>query len=188
MRWALVLATAAVVCCGSPAAVRAQTAEELGRQADALVAQGKPLDALDMLDKASEAIWAITPLTVRQALWITRPPSAGMFSRRDSNSFNSGEPMVAHFHTAGYGWEKRGDLWQTNWAMDFIIRTPDGKVIGGQKNFDNLSVGSTSRNRGVVGTVTYTFRLPTGEYVVETTVRDKTTGKTAHFDLPFVIK
>lgn len=174
------------------AAPAADTAMGAGKasDADALAAQGKYAEALAVLDEAAAALSEKVPLTMRRALWVAAPPTGfGMYVPRENNVFASGVKMMIYGEPVGFGWRKNGDIWQTDVAIDVVVKDKDGKALQRAQDFTNLRVGSRIRNREMMAQLTYSFTdIPAGEYIVESIMRDKVSGKTGSFSLPFIVR
>jgi len=159
-------------------------------QADALATQGKFVDAMDALDQAAAALWDKAPLTFRHALWVQQPAAGfGAYLARANNVFAAGDPMFAYVEPIGFGWRPLGDIFQTDLAADIRIADKDGHQIYEQKDFQKLSLVSHVKNREFMTRFVFTLNgIPSGQYIIETTLRDAITGKSGSFSLPFVIK
>lgn len=157
---------------------------------DTLAAQGKYAEALAALDEVAAALWDKAPLTMRRALWVAEPPTGfGRYNPRENNVFASGVKMVIYAEPVGFGWRKNGDLWQTDVAIDVVVKGKDGAALQRAQDFTNLRIGSRVRNREMMAQLTYSFTgIPAGEYVVDSIMRDKVSGKTGTFSLPFVVR
>jgi hypothetical protein len=113
----------------------------------------------------------------------------GIFKKRTSNAFGKGEPLLIYVEPVGYGWSQQGPLYKSDIAADFELRDTKGKILAGQKDFASFRLTSHDRNTEYFMNVTYNLSgLPAGAYIIGTTLRDKVTGKTAGFDLPFSVK
>lgn len=174
------------------AAPVADAAEGAGKACDidALAAQGKYTEALAALDQEAAALWEKAPLTMRRATWVAEPPTGfGRYNPRENNVFASGVKMIIYGEPVGFGWRKSGDTWQTDIAIDVVVRGKDGTVLQRAPDFTNLRVGSRVRNREIMAQLTYSFTdIPAGEYIVDSIMRDKVSGKTGTFSLPLVVR
>ena len=177
------------------AAPAADAVESAGRagDVDALAAQGKYIEALAALDETAAALWEKAPLTMRRALWVAAPPtgfgSYNCYNPRDNNVFASGAKMVIYAEPVGFGWRKDGDVWQTDVAIDVVVKGRDGTVLQRAPDFTNLRIGSRVKNREMMAQLTYSFTgIPAGEYIVESIMRDKVSGKTGSFSLPLIVR
>src|SRR5262245_19571021 len=117
-----------------------------------LLAGGAHAQSLQEVEKRDAAVieaWDKTPLTVRRAVFVSEHPKGfGQYVERKSKVFPAGEKLVAYVEPVGYGWKLAGDGgFEFGFAVDFLIKTPDGKVLAGQEDFAKLSEASRSRNR-----------------------------------------
>ena len=159
-------------------------------EAQDLAAQGKYIEAIDALGQATDSLWEQAPLTFRRTLWVAAPPNGfGAYNPRETNIYAAGDQMIIYAEPVGFGWEKTGDLWQMNMAVDLAIKSKDGEVLLTKEDFQKLSIASRVRNREFMTTLTLTLNgIPAGEYIADTTLRDQVTGKSGTMSLPFVIK
>ncbi len=164
----------------------AQEISAKAQEADALASQGKFVEAIAAFDEAAGALWERAPLAMRRALWVAEEPNGfGAYNPRDGNVFAAGAAMIAYAEPVGFGWRRSGDRWHTDLAIDLVIRAKDGTELLRKLDFQHLQVASRVRNREFMTHFTYTFTgLPAGEYLVDTTLRDKVTGKSGTFSLP----
>ncbi len=159
-------------------------------EAETLADQGKYIEAIAALDAATDALWEQAPLTFRRSLWVAAPPNGfGAYNPRETNIYAAGDQMIVYAEPVGFGWEKTGDLWQMNMAVDLAIKSKDGEVLLTKQDFQKLSIASRVRNREFMATLTLTLNgIPAGEYIADTTLRDQVSGKAGTMSLPFVIK
>lgn len=178
--WWLVVSTAAF----------AQTIADDAKKAEALAAGGKYAEAIDALDDAADAIWQKSPLVCRRILWVAeKAPNFGEYNPRESDVFKSGEDMLAYAEPIGFGWRKSGELWHTDMVADFIIRDKAGKQLYRKDDFGKFEIDSRIRNREFRLNLTYSVTgAKPGEYIIETHLRDKVTGKEGSCSLPFQVK
>jgi hypothetical protein len=168
-------------------------AQDISRKASAaekLLAQGKVIEALAALDEAASTLWDKAPLSFRRALWVAEKGSNfGAYNPRENAVFSSGAPMTVYAEPVGFGWRQSGEVWRIDLIADLAIKTPDGKQLFEQYEFQKLEFASRVRNREFMVNFTYTLSgIPKGEYVVETTLRDQVSGKKGSFSLPFTIR
>jgi hypothetical protein len=173
----------------APVAGPAESAGKAG-DVDALAAQGKYVEALAALDEAAAALSDKAPLTMRRALWVAEPPTGfGRYVARQNDVFVSGVKMIIYAEPVGLGWRKNGELWEADVAIDVLVKAKDGTVLQRAPDFTNLRFGSRVRNREIMSQLTYSFTgIPAGEYVIESIMRDKVSGKTGSFSLPLVVR
>jgi hypothetical protein len=153
-------------------------------------AHAQTLQEIDKRDAAVVEAWNAAPLTIRKAIFVSEHPAGyGEYAERPNNSFKQGEKLVAYAEPAGFGWKDVGNgQYQFGFKVDFVVKSADGKVLGGQENFANLAQTSHSRNREFMVLLTLSLSdAPPGDYIVEYTLHDIASSKTATFSLPFKI-
>jgi len=156
----------------------------------AAMGQAQSLAEIDRLDEAVFKAWAATPLTIRKAVFVSEHPKGfGQYVERSGNVFKPGEKLVAYAEPVGFGWKDLGNSqYQFGFKVDFLIKSPDGKVLGGQQDFADLSETSHARNREFMVVLTMNISdAPPGDYVIEYKLRDVSSDKTATFNMPFKI-
>jgi hypothetical protein len=157
----------------------------------AIAAGAQSLEEIDRREAAVVEAWQKTPLTVRRAVFVAeRPKGFGQFTGRNSNVFKPGEKLVAYVEPVGYGWKDTGNgNFEFGFAVDFLIKSSDGKILTGQENFANLVEKSQRRNREFMVTLTMNVSgAPAGDYVLEYKLRDLASDKSAVINLPFQIE
>jgi hypothetical protein len=156
----------------------------------ATLGRAQTLEEIDKRDGAVIDAWRQTPLTVRRAVFVSRAAETfDNYDARQSNTFRSGEPLVAYIEPVAYGWKDSSDgFHEFGFAVDFVIKDSGGKVLAGQDNFANLVRKSRSRLREFFLTLTMNVNgAPPGDYVLEYKLRDIADGKLLVVDLPFRI-
>ena len=173
----------------APSAEAVESSGKAG-DVDALAAQGRYAEALAALDETAAVLSERAPLTMRRALWVAEPPTGfGRYKPREDNVFASGVKMVIYAEPVGIGWRKSDGLWQSEVAIDVVVRGKDGTALQRVPDFTTLRIASRVRNREVMAQLTYSFSgIPAGEYVVESIMRDKVSGKTGTFSLPLIVR
>lgn len=153
-------------------------------------AGAQSLGEIDKRDGAVIEAWTAAPLSVRRAVFVSEPPKGfGEYVERPDSVFKKGEKLVTYAEPVGYGWkELGGGLYEFGLKVDFVIKTPEGKVLGGQEDFADLSQKSHARNREFMLTLTLSVTgAPAGDYVLVYKLRDVTSSKTTTFSQPFKI-
>ena len=141
-------------------------------------------------EDALVAAWQSMPLAVRNASFVTEPASGyGLYTRRDNAVFAQGEPIIVYAEPVGYAWHESPDGTYTfGFNVDFLLKDTDGKIVGGQENFQQLELNSRVRNREFMLALTLTVDgAPPGRYIIEYRVRDVASEKAATISLPFHI-
>ena len=158
--------------------------------AAAPMAVAQTLGDIDKREAGVVEAWNATPLTVRKALFVSgHPEGFGQYAERAGNVFKPGEKLVAYAEPVGYGWKDIGDgKYEFGFKVDLAIKGADGKSLGEQHNFADLSEKGYARNREFFVLLTLTVSgLSAGEYAVEYTLHDIASAKSTMFTLPFKI-
>lgn len=168
----------------------AQDIASKAKEAEVLLSRGRVIEAIDALDEAAVALWERAPLSFRRGLWVVdKAAGYGIFNPRADAVFNSGDTMLVYAEPVGFGWRRNGEIYQTDIAADVVFRTAAGKEIYRKDEFQNLALAGRVRNREFMVNFNYTLTgVPPGDYVVETTLRDRVSGKKGSFTLPFTIR
>jgi hypothetical protein len=153
-------------------------------------AQAQSLEEIDKRDAAVIEAWNATPLTVRRAIFVTEHPDAyGDYIERPDNVFKKGDKLITYAEPVGYGWKDiGGGFYQFGFKVDFLVKTVDGKVVGGQEDFADLTKKSRAHLRDFMVVLNLTLgNTAPGSYVVEYKLRDVTNDKTYTISQPFKI-
>jgi hypothetical protein len=148
------------------------------------------LSEIDKRDAAVVEAWQATPLTVRHAVFVSEHPAGfGMYKPRASDSFKPGEKLTVYAEPIGYGWKHIADgLFEFGFVVDFLVKSPDGKILAGNQNFARLVQQSHVRNREFMLTLNLDLTgANPGDYVLEYTLHDISSDKSTSFELPFKI-
>jgi hypothetical protein len=151
-------------------------------------AQG--IQDIDKREAALLEAWDKTPLSVRRALFETdRAEGFGQYKERSSNAFKPGEKLVAYVEPVGYGWKETSPgSYEFGFDVDFLIESPDQKLLAGQENFAKLVLNSHAKNREFKLNLTMSVSgAPPGDYILEDRLRDVTGDKATTVQLPFKI-
>jgi len=175
---------------GSLATAFAGEVENLAREAEAQAQAGKHIEAVETLRRATGLLAAQGPLALRRVQFIAeRPKGFGIYKPRANNVFKPGEPLIIYAEPIGMGWKAADGVNRALVAADFEIRTPDGKILGGQKNFGRFEFNSHDQNQEIMTHLTIRLSgAPAGDYIFAATYRDQINGKSANLTLPFEIK
>ena len=159
-------------------------------KAEALIGEGKRVDAILAMDLAIAKLWDELPLTFIEAMFVTeRPTGYGAYTPRPDNAFKLGEDRIVYIEMAGYEFGRDGDYFTIGMSADVAVTNDAGKVLGGQKDFIKLSLRSRVPNREFFAVIIYNFNgLAAGKHTVTTTVKDAASDDKSTFDLEFVIK
>lgn len=157
--------------------------------AAATSAGAQSIEAIEKAEAAVVAAWNATPLAYRRALFVDHAQGFGVYQARANAVFKSGEPLIVYAEPVGYAWKDKGDGTYTfGFAVDLLVKTSKGEIVGGQENFQTLEMTSRSQNREFMLTLTLNIDgAPAGDYVVEYRTRDINSQKSAVISLPFTV-
>ena len=144
---------------------------------------------LDALQLAVVDAWEKMPLVVRRAVFVTEKPQLiGNWSERPTNVFKAGDAMITYVEPVGYTWKPRGDLFDFGLSADVVIKSPDGKILGGQENFARVSFSNRLKLQEFMLNLTMSANgLEPGKYLLEYKLHDQGSDKVATFAQPFTI-
>ena len=158
------------------------------------LAQGEPSDdtlkAIETSRAAVSDALSKAPLGFRRILFVGAVPEgfAAYKPRADAN-FKQGEPLIIYAEPIGVTWKQDGDEVSSKLTVDFEIRTADGKVIGGQKGFGEFALRAREHPLDYMSHVKINLTgAPAGAYILELTIKDQNSDKSATKELPFEIK
>jgi hypothetical protein len=179
----LCLCTSAFAEWGTPAPVIAMA------PAKSAPAAANPLKDIDALRKAVTDAWQTMPLAVQHAMFVTEKAQiTGAWSERPSNVFKPGEKLLTYVEPVGYTWKPRGDMFDFGVSTDVVVKSVDGKVVGGQEGFSKVTLSSHTKLHEFMLNLTMSVDgIPPGQYVLEYKLHDLGSDKVATFAQPFTI-
>jgi hypothetical protein len=153
----------------------------------AAMAQG--LEKLTAAEAALDQAWSELPIGFRKVALVNEASGFGIYDERKDGVFKSGEPVTAYAEPVGYGWKDNGDgTYSFGFAIDLMVKTPDGKIVAGQEDFQRLELKSRARNKEFMLTLTLNLTgAPPGDYIIEYVTRDLTSSKSGKISLPITI-
>jgi hypothetical protein len=158
-----------------------------GAAAEQLLDEGQYAEAAAALEDAQVKLREAMPLAVRRALFVAAEPGGfGVYNPRENAVFKKGEPIIVYAEPLGYGYKQDGSLYVLALGVDVVVKDSAGVEIGRKDDFGELSFQSRYKNNEFFAKLNYDFSgLPAGDYQVTSVLRDKVTGKTVEFTLPF---
>lgn len=134
--------------------------------------------------------WTASPLAFAAAGFAEGPASGyGVYTPRSASVFASGEPMTVYLQPTGYGFEETGSGYGYKMSVSYQLLTPSGQVLAAENGFASVAGTSRSKDRQAYTSLTFKFEgLPSGNYMLETSVADAVDNKSAVVRLPFEVK
>lgn len=162
-------------------------AEDAGN-AETLLAQGQPAEALAAFDKATDAFWAASPLQFRAALFAASVKGFGQYEPRADANFRSGDTALVYLEPVGYGFTPSGSGYDVAFTTGIEIRTAGGILLAKTDDFGRLDWHGRSESHEVQAAVGITLpTLKPGNYQLKLTLSDAASAKQASVTLPFTI-
>jgi hypothetical protein len=160
----------------------------LAMNADALLQQGKPAEALDAFDKATDAFWEASPLQFRVALFATSVKGFGQYEARADATFHSGDQAIVYVEPVGYGFTAAGSEFTVAFTSGIAITTAGGILLAKTDDFGRIEWQGRAKSHEVQAAVTVTLpTLKPGDYRLSLTLADAASAKQASVTLPFSI-
>jgi hypothetical protein len=170
-----------------PVAVAGEITEHAA-DADDLLQQDKPGEALNAFERAVEAFWTAAPLQFRIALLADSVAGFGDYQPRGEAAFRAGETVTAYLEPVGYGFTRTGDAFVAAFDVDLEIRTPGGLVLAKSEDFGRPAWRGRTRSREVHAAIGVALPdLKPGDYQLLLTLNDAASGKSATATLAFSI-
>jgi hypothetical protein len=129
-------------------------------------------------------------LGFRRILFVSEIPEGfAAYQPRANNIFAPDEPLIVYSEPIGVAWTKDGDEFASKLVVDFDIRSPDGKVLAGQKGFGEFALSAREEPLDFMTHIKLDVTgAPAGPYILGLTIHDTKSGKSTSTDLPFEIK
>lgn len=126
---------------------------------------------------------------VRNFVFISRQASGfRRYETRERPLFKAGEAMQFYAEPVNIGWTSKGRTYRFEMRIDVEIRTLEGQVIWGQRDYGHLAhdAATADPNTYITGSVVVKG-LPPGLYVLSVRFRDPMNNLTAETESGFGI-
>lgn len=150
----------------------------------------KAIETINAARALTAEALSTAPLGFRRILFVRDVPDGfAAYEPRGSNIFTPNEPLIVYSEPIGVAWTKDGDEYSTKLSVDFEIRSPDGKVLAGQKGFGEFALSAREPPLDFMTHIKLDVTgAAAGSYVLGLTMHDTKSGKSTTVDLPFEIK
>ena len=156
--------------------------------ADVLIQQNRPAEALAAFERASEALWRALPLHFRTAAFARSVGGFGQYEPRRDTRFRAGETATVYLEPVGYGFAVNGVSFRMELGTRVEIRTVDGLILAISDDFGGLTWEGRSPSHQVHASVAVTLPvLKPGDYVLRLTLTDGVSHELTTVALPFAI-
>jgi hypothetical protein len=161
---------------------------DAGQQAEALLAEGKTLEALDALSAAMDAICANSPLLFREVALVEPSDSEGTPPGQSDSTFRPDEKMTIYAEAVCFEPGRADTSPTVGFTGDLTIENLSGQVLAEKKDFLKLSAPARLGTREFpirIGVVVPYIRP--GEYKAIFTVHDRNSAKSGTFEVAFSV-
>lgn len=187
---AVVFALAVLASVSFAGAADAEELTDMAKQAESDMEAEKPLDAYEVMRKATRQVWDSGPLLFRKALFVAGAPSGfGIYDPRPDSVFKPSEKLIIYVEPVGFKWEPKDGLNRARLVADLALKDSEGNVVAEQEGFGTFTFDSREQNMEIMTALTIDFTdAPPGKYTAEMKFNDEVGDKSATFELPFEIE
>ncbi len=173
----------------APALVQGAPADFGAKLDEAKSARQSPLQALKLMREGIAILWATIPFGVQEVRLLKTPPGEnGQLSPREPRPFKPGELLVIYLEPVGFTVKRHNDLFNYSLSVDFKLVDAWGHIAGSQQNVSAISGPAFSFPDHLSMVISLQLLgLGSGDYKLETTVRDRMGGKSCAFTTEFQI-
>ena len=150
----------------------------------------KSIEAINTARAAVVEALSRAPLGFRRILFVSDIPGGfAAYQPRANNIFAPDEPLIVYTEPIGVAWTKDGDKFSSKLVVDFDIRSPDGRVLAGQKGFGEFALSAREEPLDFMTHIKLDVTgAPAGPYILGLTIHDTNSNKSTTADLPFEIR
>jgi hypothetical protein len=174
---------ALLLCAVSPA--QAGPMADKAVEIEGLVDTNNDAALIEAADALYGMAWDATiAIGIHQAVLVNEAGSGvGLYNPRPDEKYKVGAPIFIYAEPFGYGFGEAGEgLYSIGFTVDLKVMTEAGEVLGELPAVTTIDQAYRRKNREFQANITYTLTgVPAGRYVLETTLRDKNSGKVGTF-------
>jgi hypothetical protein len=161
-------------------------AVDAATRAEALIAEGKPLEAIDAIGEVVDALCRASPLLFRNVRLVEGEASA--YSPRSNEPFRPDDKMMIHVEPVCFANGGSEHAPTIELTADLAIENAGGQVLAEQKDLFKFSapLGQGTHDAAVTLAFAVPFIRP-GDYKAVVTVHDENSQKTGSFEVPFAV-
>jgi hypothetical protein len=169
-----------------PDSAQATSALAANLAKEAMAHSSSSLDAWTALSRAQAAVSNQSTLSFRKAIIVDGPPLGfGMYTPRANNVFKDNDEITVYLEPVGLHWTQENGVYHSLAMMDYELRTPDGKILAGQRGFGKMDFKSHEQNQEVMYKVDLRFHgAHPGKYILVLTCHETSTGHTTSTEFP----
>lgn len=184
-------ALAALALLVSGGMVQAGPAADKAAESERLLAAGKALQAWQVMDEATLAIWEKLPLTIAKALFVVGDPQGyGIYNPRESSVFKPGDTLVVYVEPVGFGHAYANGVYTIALRADLVLKDKaSGRILFKREGFGDFRLNSRKPNREFFLKLSIDLNnAPEGDFLLTIPIIDKVKGQKAEFTLPFSVR
>ncbi|WP_026381330.1 hypothetical protein [Afifella pfennigii] len=162
--------------------------ETAGKKAEAALAAGETVRALQALEGAVDTVWQEGPLAFRKALAVKSAVGFGDYQPQNEAVYRPGEAMQVYVEPVGFAYARQEGKHRVRMHADLAISNPTGQVIVEGEDMFVVDTALAMPRREFNLVLSYKMpELSPGTYTAEFTLRDDNSGKSGSFSVPFDI-
>lgn len=119
------------------------------------------------------------------ALLVAEPSSGyGVYNARKDEKYKIGDPVILYVEPYGFGYGVPGEgLFAVGFFVDLKVMSETGEVLADLPSLTEMNLVSRNAPREFQDSITYNLGgIKAGRYVLQTTLRDKNSGKFGVFE------
>ncbi len=138
---------------------------------------------------AYSAAWDVSPLTIENAFFVTRPAEiAGDYEERTSSEFAAGEPLLIYAEPKAYGYLDTETGKEFGVVLDLEVLSSEGTSLLQQDEFQTIRLTSRSEVKEMFLNITLNLTgFTPGAYQVKIRAHDIASEEQAEFMLSFTV-
>jgi hypothetical protein len=191
MRLAIIFSLVLALCCIPTGALAQSPVGDLIEQSRKHYLAGELDKSVNKMRQALDLIWEQAPMWVGTATLVsTKSQGYGDYEPRKNNVYAHNEPIMLYVEPMGFRHRQTEEgKWQFGVEVDFIVKQPDGKVLGGQTGVLRLVKETRNKTKELSISLTYSITgAPPGKYIIETVLRDVITKQTTSLENAIVFR
>lgn len=158
-------------------------------EAERLLQAQDAAGALSAINQAVDEVWRAMPLTVTKAALVDSAVGYGIYAEKDGKAYKSGEKILVYAEVVGYqiGSNQLGGK-EIAIDVDLGLKDATGETVFSQDGMMKLRQPVRYFNKEFFLKLDLNFTgAPAGDYTAVITLNDRSSGKSASFDMPFTI-
>lgn len=146
-------------------------------------------DFLTAARAAYDAAWAVTPLSIHNAVIVSREAGLiGDVAERPDNRFGPDDTIIVYAEPRGYGYRDSDGQKEFGLVLDMEILSANAQVLTKQEAFETLTLTSRAEAKEMFVNLSITLSsFPEGAFTLKMTAHDLASDETSSFEIPFEV-